>query len=266
MSIYAIGDIQGCYTALQKLLQKIDFDPSKDKLWFTGDLVNRGSKSLEVLRFVKNLGEQQQTVLGNHDLHLLAVAETGLAMHAKDTLSDILKADDCEELLSWLRHQAVMVEDQALGFMMVHAGVAPQWDITLARQCARELEAIIQGNNYRQFLEEIRHRHPLLWRDDLQGWERYSFLFHAFMQIRFCDQLGQLNFDYKCNIGDQPAHLLPWFQHPQRKTQQQKIIFGHWAALQGVSNEKNCFALDTGCVWGRQLTAMRLSDQQRFSV
>lgn len=266
MSTYAIGDVQGCYDELQDLLALIDFDVTNDSLWFAGDVVNRGSKSLEVLRFIKSLGDKQRIVLGNHDLHLLAVAYGQQAAKKGDSLQAILQADDREDLLNWLRQQPLLLEDAEQNYVMVHAGLAPQWDIATARQCAAEVEAVLQSDDYLFLLANMYGDQPACWRADLSGYDRYRFILNALTRIRFCDENACLDLSYKQEIGRQAANLRPWFQYPQRQSCEQRIIFGHWAALQGVADGKNVFATDTGCYWGGSLTAMRLDDQQRFSV
>jgi bis(5'-nucleosyl)-tetraphosphatase (symmetrical) len=266
MSTYAIGDVQGCYDELQDLLALIDFCPQSDSLWFAGDMVNRGPKSLQVLRFIKSLGEKQRVVLGNHDLHLLAVANNQQAKKSGDTLQAILQAEDRDQLLAWLRQQPLLIEDTKQNYVMVHAGLPPQWDIATAKQCAIEVEAVLQGDNYIELLANMYGDQPNCWRDDLVGYQRYRFILNALTRIRFCDEDACLNLSYKYEIGRQPKNLVPWFQYRQRQSSKQKIIFGHWAALQGIADGENVFAIDTGCFWGGHLTAMRLEDQKRFSV
>lgn len=264
MSIYAIGDVQGCYDELQDLLTLINFDSAKDRLWFAGDMVNRGPKSLQVLRFIKNLGQQQRVVLGNHDLHLLAVANGHRMQRNSDSLEAILAADDCDELLDWLRQQALLIEDEH--YIMVHAGLAPQWNIATAKRCAAEVEAVLSGDSYVDLLADMYGDQPYCWHDNLIGNERYRFILNALTRIRFCDQKGCLNLSYKHEIGRQPKGLSPWFEQLHPLNCQQKIIFGHWSALQEITSRDNVFAVDTGCYWGGRLTAMRLEDQRRFSV
>ena len=266
MATYAIGDIQGCFDSLQQLLDEINYDPASDTLWFTGDLVNRGPQSLETLRFVQGLGEQAITVLGNHDLHLIAVHEG----HNKyvsngDTLSGILQAEDAEELIHWLRQQPLLHRDAELGITMVHAGLPPQWDLQQARSCAHEVEDALRGNNYRDFIDHMYGNLPDLWRDDLQGHDRLRFIINCFTRLRYCNENGKLALSAKGRPGTQPSGVMPWFQVPSRRSQGDTLIFGHWSTL-GLYRGDNVIALDTGCLWGGQLTALRLEDDEVYSV
>ncbi len=266
MATYAIGDLQGCYTPLQKLLEHIQFDPNKDILWFTGDIVNRGPESLFTLRFIKNLGDRQRTVLGNHDLHLLAVAHNTLLEKKADTLKEILTAPDRDELIQWLLQQPLLHHDESLGFTMVHAGLAPSWSLEIAKQLAKEVEQVLQAPDVQNFFTHMYGSLPDRWDPYLQGFDRLRCITNYFTRMRFCYLDGRLELNFKGKIGDQPPGLIPWFQIPNRVNASLKIIFGHWAALSGVTETPNVFALDTGCVWGRCLTAMRLEDGKRFSV
>jgi len=266
MSTYAIGDIQGCFFALEKLLEKIHFDAEKDFLWFTGDLINRGPQSLETLRFIKNLGKHQQIVLGNHDLHLLAMAHDAHDGWPDDTLAPILKAGDCEELIDWLLHQPLLHHDETLGYTMIHAGLAPSWDLTRAKKLAAEVEAILQSHQRMDFFHEMYGNTPTHWRDDLTGWDRIRCIVNYFTRARFCHPDGSLELKTKENIRQDQTNLIPWFNIPGRQNADLNILFGHWAALGGVTHTSNAFALDTGCVWGYCLTAMRLEDQKCFNV
>lgn len=264
MSTYTIGDVQGCFDELQSLLTDINFDPRQDRLWLVGDLVNRGPKSLEVLRFVKNLPDAK-VVLGNHDIHLLALAYGNPYPH--HTLDAVLNAPDRDELITWLRHLPVLHYDAALGYIMVHAGLAPQWDLATAMRCGRELEAALQDDQQiAALLDNLYGNQPDSWHDDLSGWERLRFITNALTRMRYCTADGRLEFSAAGEPGTQPEGYLPWFKVPGRKTRQQKIVFGHWSSLQGITDEPRVFALDTGCVWGKTLTAMRLEDGQLFSV
>ncbi len=267
MAVYAIGDIQGCFDELQALLEQIGFEPGRDQLWFTGDLVNRGPKSLETLRFVKGLGSSAVTVLGNHDLHLLAVAYGYGKKLAKDTLKPILKAKDSEELIHWLRHQPIMHYDKKLKTMMVHAGLPPQWDLKTAKACARELEAVLRGDDYLDFIAQMYGNRPTRWKKSLAGIERLRFITNAFSRTRFCSEEGELDFDAKGKPGRQAAGLLPWFEVPGRKSRDLRIVFGHWSTL-GVGQMNNVLSLDGGCLWGGKLVAARLdaSEPQWFSL
>ncbi|MDM8564565.1 symmetrical bis(5'-nucleosyl)-tetraphosphatase [Candidatus Halobeggiatoa sp. HSG11] len=265
MSTYAIGDIQGCYENLQHLLKLINFDPKQDILWFVGDLVNRGPNSLEVLRFVKNLGKQAVTVMGNHDLHLLAIAHGNSKLKDKDTLENILSAPDREELLQWLRHRPFWHYDSDLKIALVHAGVLPQWNLAQISQYASELETVIQGKKYQQFLANMYGNNPNRWSKKLQGWERLRFISNCLTRLRYCNVDGKLNLKKKDSpiFVEQNNEQQPWFTWPNKHNIQ--IIFGHWASL-GYHADNNVYALDTGCVWGGALTALRIEDKQTFSM
>lgn len=263
MSTYAIGDVQGCFDELQALLTHIQFDITKDSLWFVGDLVNRGPKSLETLRFIKNL-PRAKVVLGNHDLHLLALA-TGHT-YAHHTLNAILTAPDRDELIDWLRCVPLLHHDAALNFVMVHAGISPQWDLATAKACADEISQLLQSDHWRELINSMYGNEPNLWDVSLTGPARWRFIINAFTRMRFCDVNGRLDFTCDGPIGKQPAGYLPWFSVPNRRTVDAAIVFGHWAALSGEVDVSNIHGIDTGCVWGKTLTALRLEDRQRFSV
>lgn len=268
MPDYAIGDVQGCYDQLQQLLEKINFNEKIDRLWFVGDLVNRGPQSLAVLRFIKNLPLTARITLGNHDLHLLAKLFANHSLHPlhDDTLQEVLRADDAEELGHWLRKQSILYHEPSLNAVICHAGIAPVWDMDMAKACAKELETVLSGENYRFFLENMYGNEPDLWSDDLKGIARLRIITNYFTRMRFCDKQGRLVLNYKGTIANAPANLIPWYDLPNRKPIAADIVFGHWAALQGHSPVPNIFAIDTGCLWGGQLTALRLQDRQRFSV
>jgi bis(5'-nucleosyl)-tetraphosphatase (symmetrical) len=255
MSIYAIGDVQGCFDALQTLLDKIHFDPVQDRLWFTGDLVNRGSQSLAVLRLVKSL--QAVAVLGNHDLHLLAVACGQARVTPQDTLGGILSAPDREELLGWLRHRPLFHHDPRLGYAIVHAGLLPQWDLVKANALAGEVEKVLQGTDYPEFFMRMYGDQPNQWRDELQGWERLRVILNALTRLRYCDSEGRMDLKEKGRPGTQPGHLFPWFEVSTRKNRDANIVFGHWSTL-GAWQGNGVVSLDSGCVWGGALTAARL--------
>jgi len=265
MAIYAIGDVQGCFIPLQKLLQMIAFDPARDRLWFTGDLVNRGPQSLETLRYVKKLGDAAVTVLGNHDLHLLAVAFNHTAPRKKDTLDAIFKAPDRDELLDWLRHRPLLHHDEH--YCLVHAGFPPQWDLDQARHCAAEVETLLRGAGASQFFAHMYGDTPDKWSNRLKEWERMRFITNCFTRIRYCHIDGTLDLRYKGAPGTQPKHLIPWFEAPNRKSAYLNIVFGHWSTL-GFRAANGVIALDTGCLWGGQLTALRLDNKklQRTSL
>jgi bis(5'-nucleosyl)-tetraphosphatase (symmetrical) len=266
MSTYCIGDVQGCFDQLQQLLQKIQFDSARDRLWFTGDLVNRGPKSLDVLRFIKNLGDRAIVVLGNHDLHLLAVAYGHATQHKQDTLQEILLAPDKDKLCNWLRQQPLLHHDAVLGFTLVHAGLAPQWNLNAAQQHAHEVETVLRGNNYQDFFAHLYGNQPACWDEKLSGWDRLRIITNYFTRLRFCKPDGTLELQTKGESHTPPPEFLPWFKIPNRKNKDLKIIFGHWAALAGKTDESNVHALDTGCVWGHCLTTLCLETGERFSI
>ena len=261
MAIYAIGDIQGCYNELQQLLEKLHFDPSADRLWLTGDLVNRGPRSLEVLRLVRSLGSKAVTVLGNHDLHLLALWQHHHRhFKSNDTLAAIFAAPDGEELLDWLRCQPLMHYDAQLDFAMLHAGLPPQWDLQQALACAAEVEAVLRSDRFDEFLGHMYGNKPDLWSANLSGWDRLRFIVNCLTRLRFCTLEGKLDFKHKGHPGEQPGKdHLPWFQLPQRKSRDTRIVFGHWSTL-GLYQSDNVHAIDTGCLWGGSLTALKLED------
>lgn len=265
MAVYAIGDIQGCFDELQALLDKIGFDPARDRLWFTGDLVNRGPKSLETLRFVKALGDRAVTVLGNHDLHLLAVAY-GLKDDTAEDIGNILTAPDRDELIDWLRRRPLLHHDAELGYTLIHAGLPPSWDLAKAQALAAEVETVLRGPDYRALLEHMYGNEPAQWSDGLTGWERLRFIVNCFTRLRFCDNEGRLALKEKGPPGSQPAPYRPWFTVPNRASAGINIVFGHWSTL-GPWAEPNVFPLDTGCLWGGHLTALRLDGKrQRFTL
>ena len=264
MATYAIGDVQGCFEPLQRLLAACSFAPDRDRLWFVGDLVNRGPDSLAVLRFVKGLGEGAVTVLGNHDLHLLAVAAGVRWASRKDSLNAVLEAPDREELLAWLRGLPLAHREPGLPHLMVHAGVPPLWSTadTLAR--AAEVEQALRGPQCEGFLSHMYGNYPDIWSDDLQGWERLRVITNCLTRMRFCDAAGRLDLDNKGSPESANAGFAPWFSHRDRTAAGTPLVFGHWAALQGKADTERVHALDTGCVWGARLRAMRLDDGALF--
>ena len=270
MSTYAIGDIQGCYSELQNLLNEINFDERRDELWFTGDLVNKGPKSLQTLRFIKALGVNAKITLGNHDLHLLAVAKNIQPLLKKDTIQEILAADDVKELIDWLKSRPLLITDDNLNFTMVHAGLPPQWSLENAKEFAKECELILQSEKINKLLAEMYGDTPNIWVNSLQDYAKQRFIINCFTRIRFCNSDGMLDFDTKVAPGKQNTSLIPWYSLPNRKTKDNKIIFGHWSTVH-IGNEKNfkqynVYPIDTGCLWGGRLTAMRLEDEKIFSV
>lgn len=264
MATFAIGDIQGCYDSLRRLLDFCAFDAQNDRLWLVGDLVNRGPKSLETLRFLKSLGNSALTVLGNHDLYLLMVAEGGAKFRGKDdTLQAIFDAPDCAELLDWLRHQPLCHTEG--DYCMVHAGLLPQWTIEQARALAREVEAALQGPQYREFVTNLWGSEPAGWTDELTGWQRLRVIVNAMTRMRFCTPEGIMEFKTKGELVKAPAGHLPWFEVPGRKSADKVVVAGHWSAL-GLKITPHLLALDSGCLWGGKLSALRLEDRQLFQV
>lgn len=268
MATYAIGDIQGCYQELVELLDLINFNDKNDRLWFTGDIVNRGPDSLAVLRLIKQL--DAVVVLGNHDLHLLAVAAGKADPNKKDTLEAILEAPDRDQLLTWLKSRPLLHRDQGLACVLIHAGLPPQWSIPRAQSLAQEVEQVLQGAQAEKYFAHMYGNEPVLWSEDLSGWERLRFITNCFTRLRFCTPDGRISMKDKGPPGRQSKPLLPWYQIQDRQSRDQTIIFGHWATIR--LGEKQDFkanhvhALDTGCIWGGELTAMRLEDETYFSV
>ena len=262
MATYAIGDLQGCYDPLRRLLDYISFDPAADRVWFVGDLVNRGPASLEVLRFVKSLGAAATVVLGNHDLHLVMQAEGYGKANKEDTLDEVLAAADRDELLAWLRAQPLFhVEGD---WAMVHAGLLPTWTVVQAKALSDEASAALMADEYREFLAHMWGSEPTSWHDDLEGWDRLRVVVNAMTRMRYVTAAGAMEFraaGAKAPPDKGPAGCVPWFAAPMRASADHQIVCGHWSAL-GFHEEKNLLALDTGCLWGGCLTAVRLEDRR----
>ncbi|MEH6544526.1 MAG: symmetrical bis(5'-nucleosyl)-tetraphosphatase [Porticoccaceae bacterium] len=258
MAVYAVGDIQGCLDPLKRLLDQASFDPQCDRLLSVGDVVNRGPDSLNTLRFVKNLGDSFQMVLGNHDLHLLAVAAGVRPPTRKDTLNEILNAPDRDELLHWLQQQPLLfkIDD----YLLVHAGIPPQWSASEALALAAEVETVLRQDS--QALLHTMYGDGPNWNAELTGSERWRAIINSLTRMRFSSVDGQLDLTTKTSPDHPPAGMKPWYAHGQRKTQSTPIIFGHWAALQGRDCGENIFPLDTGCVWGEQMRLFNLDTRQ----
>ncbi len=258
MAIYAIGDLQGCYDPFRMLLDRIKFDPDEDKLWLVGDLVNRGPKSLKTLRYVKSLGDSVINVLGNHDLHLIALA-SGKVNDGKrfETLQKILKADDRDELIHWLRHRPLAHYDESLDTLLVHAGTHPSWTVrkTLAR--AAEVEAVLQSDDYKGLLGEMYGNTPRMWSGKLKGYKRLRFIINCLTRMRMITDKGRLNFAHSGPPHRARKNLVPWYDFDDAAWWGTRVVFGHWSAL-GLVVLPDLVCLDTGCIWGRQLTALRL--------
>ncbi len=259
MAIYVVGDIQGCLQPLKELLAMVDFSPSRDELWSVGDVVNRGPKSLGTLRFLHNLGTSFRMTLGNHDLHLLAVAAGVSKLRRQDTLHKILKAKDREELLGWLQLQPLLIRDR--GYVVVHAGIPPNWDLDTAERLAAEVSSVLQ-NDATEYFKNMYGNKPNLWSDTLAGPERWRLITNYLTRMRFCDKKGRLELLTTGPAEQSPRGYAPWFSHRKRLTKNDKIIFGHWAALEGRDCGPNLYPLDTGCVWGGPLRLMCLSDNR----
>ncbi len=260
---YLIGDVQGCCDALDRLLAKIDFSPSRDRIYLLGDLVNRGPESLETLRRLRGYGDAAVCLLGNHDLNLLAVAQGVRRPHKSDTIDVILDAPDREAWLDWLRQRRMAVS--AHGWLMVHAGVVPQWDAAQTLQLAAEVEALLRSDGLRTFLPQMYGDQPARWSDTLAGAERHRFVINVLTRTRFVAADGTLDLVTKDGVGSAPAGFFPWFEVPGRRTAGTPIACGHWATL-GLIDRPDLLALDTGCVWGRQLTAARIDGGRREIV
>jgi len=263
MATLAIGDVQGCHDQLMRLLERADFDERRDELWFVGDLVNRGPQSAQTVRFAKRLGARQVTVLGNHDLYLLLIAAGIKKPHRSDTYDELLTAPDRDELVDWLRRQKMM--HASGGYAMVHAGLLPQWSVEHALALAREVEAALQGPDYREFLANMFGNEPARWSDELAGYDRLRVIVNAMSRMRLVTPEGSMEFRHKAGLDNLPAGYLPWYDVPGRASSGERIIFGHWAAL-GLLVREDVVCLDSGCVWGRALSALSLEDRQVYQV
>jgi bis(5'-nucleosyl)-tetraphosphatase (symmetrical) len=259
MATYAIGDVQGCFDELKELLSKCNYKKKSDLLWFVGDLVNRGPKSLEVLRFVRELGARAVVVLGNHDLHLVTQHEGFERKRKDDTFDDVLEADDASELVHWLRTRPMM--HVAQGYAMVHAGLLPQWSIEKAHSLGKEVEAALRAPGYRDFLKNMYGSKPEQWSDALAGWDRLRVVVNAMTRMRFCTRTGRMEFHAKG--AKPPSGYLPWYE--TRPAKEAPIVFGHWSQL-GLRLDPHVTGLDSGCVWGGSLSALRLEDRALYQV
>jgi bis(5'-nucleosyl)-tetraphosphatase (symmetrical) len=261
VALYAIGDLQGCHAEFIALLERIRFDAGRDRLWLTGDLVNRGPASLAVLREVKSLGRSVTVVLGNHDLHLLAMAFAPKTVRKRERdLEAILDAPDASELLEWLGSRPLMHRESGIEWTLIHAGLPPQWTLALALRCAREVEQALRKDTA-GFLEEMYGDVPNRWTAELEGVERLRFTVNCLTRLRLVDRKGRLVLSHKGAVEDAPAGTMPWFRHPERATRDDAFVFGHWSAL-GYLAEPGLRCLDTGCVWGGALTALRLDREE----
>jgi len=259
VALYAIGDVQGCDAELGALLAALRFSADRDRLWFVGDLVNRGPASLEVLRRVRALGDAATVTLGNHDLHLLAVAHGQSRLRSDDTLEDILAAPDRDGLLDWLAHRPLFAEDRDLNLCLLHAGLSPQWDLPTARSCARECEQALRGNPAKLFAQMYGDK-PDRWESDLEGAERLRYIVNCFTRLRYLNSQGRLELQAKgAPKKAQRKSLVPWFEAADAAWRGTRVVFGHWSTL-GFFRNADVTGLDTGCVWGGSLTALRLDD------
>jgi len=260
MSVYVIGDIQGCFDELQELVEFISFNPKKDQLWFVGDLVNRGPKSLETLRYVKSLGKAAVIVLGNHDLHLLAAHAGVKEIQTTNSLYPVLQANDINEIIDWLRKQPLLIANKKLNFAIVHAGLAPQWSIEDAIKYSKEVQNVLCSNKYQDFLHNMYGDEPNHWDARLQGWNRLRTITNFMTRVRYCTNKGEMSFTDKGPPGSQSPKMKPWFEIPSRKSHDTTIVFGHWSTL-GHVNKHNIIATDTGCLWGGHLTAIKIDNE-----
>lgn len=262
MATYAIGDVQGCLDPLNALLDRIRFDPAQDRLWFCGDLVNRGGQSLETLRLVKSLDAQSVTVLGNHDLSLLSIATRSEEERnkANPDLKRVLQAHDGPALIEWLRHRPLMHVDRELGFAMVHAGLSPRWTIKVAEARAHEVERALRGDGFRNLMKRMFGNKPAAWSKQLTGVERLRAIINVMTRMRFCDVNGRIGFDFKAEPGTQKAGFYPWFEVPGVRKRELPVICGHWSAL-GLFRGLGIYSIDTGAVWGGHLTALKLGPE-----
>jgi bis(5'-nucleosyl)-tetraphosphatase (symmetrical) len=265
MTTWAIGDIQGCLAPFERLLAKIRFDPARDELWLVGDLVNRGPDSLGVLRRLYGMRERVRIVLGNHDLHLLAVHAGHDRLRRKDTFQDVLAAPDAAALCHWLQQQPLLHYDAARNTVMTHAGIPPHWSLFDAQRLAREVEAVLRHGDANAFFDAMYGNEPAGWDESLAGMDRLRVITNYFTRMRFVDDAGALDLLSKEGLGTAPPGFAPWFAAPQRKAAHVRILFGHWAALQGKADATNVEALDGGCVWGGELTAFDVDSGRRVS-
>lgn len=266
MALYMIGDIQGCDAALGQLLDSIGFSPSRDTLYLLGDLVNRGPASDKVLRRLMHYGHSARCLLGNHDLHLLAVAHGVRPPKRKDTLDSILHAPDSAALLAWLQHQSMALRETIADkeVLMVHAGVLPQWSTDDTMALAGDVEAVLRGPDSGEFFQVMYANHPDQWDETLSGFDRTRVVVNALTRLRYCTANGRMEFESKGAADAAPAGYLPWFDVPNRKTADAIVAFGHWSTL-GWLDRTDVYAMDLGCVWGGKLAALGFADQRTWS-
>ena len=265
MATYAIGDVQGCHAELAALLERIEFDKNCDRLWLVGDLINRGTENLAVLELVMSLGDAATTVLGNHDLHFLAIRCGGHSANRSDTFQDVLDAPNVEEITRWYRRQPLLVLDETLGYAMSHAGIPHIWDLRKARSLAAEVEAVIQGEQSTEYFQGMYGNSPPGWNKKLAGMARWRAITNYLTRMRLLDDKGEMDFSHKGSLADAPANLQPWFDLRALNPLPVKLLFGHWAAIEGHTGHEDIIALDTGCVWGRHMTALCLDTNTLFT-
>ncbi|MDD5365742.1 MAG: symmetrical bis(5'-nucleosyl)-tetraphosphatase [Gallionellaceae bacterium] len=263
MATYVIGDIQGCFEAFKELLVAMAYNPAHDRLWLAGDLVNRGENSIDTLRWCMAHDDHIVAILGNHDLHLLAVAEGFVPPHRNDTLDEILDAPDRAEVLDWLRRRPMLHRHG--DWLMVHAGLLPEWTPDLAESLARELEGVLRGPGYRDFLARMYGNEPRRWEPGLAGQDRLRLVANAMTRLRYLHPNGDMEYQHKCAPVDAPAELIPWYAMPDRQSRDVRVLFGHWSTL-GLLAGEDVVSLDTGCLWGGQLSAIRLEDERLYQV
>jgi len=266
MATYAIGDIQGCYEEFSRLLDEVDFRSDTDQLWLLGDLINRGPENLAVLRRVIDLGSAAITVLGNHDLHFLAIHRGGHSLNRADTFGDVLESSKVDQISDWYRQQPLLYRSKKLGYVMAHAGIPHLWNMKKARTLAEEVAEVIRGPDCESYFQQMYGNDPICWDDDLEGMPRWRSITNYFTRMRLLDEEGRLDFSHKGALAEAPEDFEPWFELRARTPLKLRILFGHWAALEGYTGHDRIINLDTGCVWGRSLTALRLDDGTFFSV
>ncbi len=257
MALYAVGDVQGCHTSLRTLLEKVHFNSDRDQLWFVGDLVNRGPESLAVLRFVRDLGDNAVTVLGNHDLNLLAIAAGTRALRPTDTIQDVLEAKDRDDLLTWLRQRPLMHYDSNLDCAMVHASIHPHWNIDTALRLAAEVERKVRSNRRADFFKQMYGSKPNVWSEELNGYKRLRCVTNIFTRARYITRDGLMDYSNTDPPEKAPGDLTPWYLRENQISPRTKVIFGHWSSL-GCRHVNQFIAIDSGCVWGGSLSAVRL--------
>ncbi|TLU76281.1 bis(5'-nucleosyl)-tetraphosphatase (symmetrical) ApaH [Mannheimia varigena] len=265
MATYIVGDLHGCFNEFQLLLAQVNYNPSEDELYLTGDLVARGEYSLACLRFVKDPANNAKTVLGNHDLHLLATLLGIKKVKPNDKVDPIFAAEDRAELQNWLRNQPLAIHHPTHKFLLTHAGVSPEWELATTLACAAEAEAVLKSEDYADYIAQMYDNKPEYWSADLQGIDRWRYIINAFTRMRFCYTDKRLDFDCKLPVEEAPKELVPWFELDNPLFQSQAILFGHWASLMGNCSRPNIYALDTGCAWGSHLTMLRWEDKKLFT-